>query len=207
MKCLWFFHTAISSLTQNNLLLVLNVVIDDFHVIFFWWSHCKTVCIVWMCSLVGNVVDMLPTCLKLARCRNIPHSTNISICCVINILESFISRQWPREKYWHFSFINAFLDSLGWEEYIAQKKKKAYSEVFFYPEVWYFLSFSWHVRTCCALVSVSVLLNFEMLCHSTIPTKMCGNDVWVWIDCNCKDPKSVVILFGPMNNKWAWPKN
>ncbi len=86
------------------------------------------------------------------------------------------TRQWSREKYWHFSFFIAFLDSLGQEEYVAWKKwkKHVWKYIFFALKFGTFWAFFWHVRTCHVLVLVSVLLNFQMSWHWTISTKLSG---------------------------------
>ncbi len=93
-----------------------------------------------------------------------------------------------KRKDGNYSYFSAFLDSSGYEEYITWKKKQLLGSTFCCPKVWQFLSFFWYVFTCQMSALVLLMQNFEMLQHSTFPTKgwsKCHLDEIVVIFCTC----------------------
>ncbi len=73
----------------------------------------------------------------------------------------------PEKKILALFIFIAFLESLGWEEYIAQKEKNMLGSTFFW--VLAIFNLFWHIWTCHPLVLV--LRIFEMLQCWTFPTK------------------------------------
>ncbi len=76
----------------------------------------------------------------------------------------------PEKDNWHFLFLLHFW--ILWDERSEQtkKEKSMLRRRFFALKFGTFQAFYWHVWTCRALVLV--LLNFEMLWHSTISTEL-----------------------------------
>ncbi len=116
--------------------------------------------------LVGNIVDMLTTCWQQTKMSYDSH--NIVICFNVNFFRFLLSRayQTMTQVKLEFFILYCIFDFFVTRGVKHRKKEKTCLEVHFLcPKVLRFLSFSWHVWSCCSLVSVSI--DFEMSQHLT----------------------------------------